>query len=233
VILVQGLKLHLQKEKVERATLASWQKPGSKLVQALSEHADVYAYAYSQNVSIDTVSQAPDLGNAIGRLRDAGYTELVLVGHSAGGVLARQFVEDHPDAGVTKVIQVCAPNDGCGYANLDWLCKAQRVFVDSLGKTVRRTCLRDRADRKIPDSVEFVCVVGDATGVGDIIVSDSAQWPRDLRDQGIPAVRWWTGHFWVTRNRADARKIAELVHTPHPRWDAAKVVMMKKKILGD
>ena len=43
----------------------------------------------------------------------------------------------------------------------------------------------------------------------------------------------WTCHFWVARNSADARKIAELVRASHPRWDATQVAAMKKKILGD
>ena len=41
-----------------------------------------------------------------------------LVGYSAGALIARYFVEDSPDYGVTKVIQVCAPNGGSGWGKL-------------------------------------------------------------------------------------------------------------------
>ena len=233
VVLIHGLRLRLVREKVERADFSGWQKPGSKVVQALAADADVFAFAYSQNVPVDAVAQAPALRENVRRLRAAGYAEVVLVGHSAGGLVARQLVEDYPDAGVTKVIQLCSPNAGCGYAKLDWLCQAQQAFVDSLGKATRRRCLRERGDRPIPAGVQFVCVVGSVTGVSDLVVSEAAQWPKDLRDQGVPAVRLWTGHFWVIYNRTDAQKIAELVRADHPRWDQSKVAAMKKKLLGD
>lgn len=232
VVLLHGLHLQLHLAKVERADFSSWQKPGSKLVLALAPEADVFSFLYSQNTPVDAVAKMPALRDGIRRLREAGYTDIVLIGHSAGGLIARHFVEDHPTSGITKVIQVCTPNGGCGYAKLEWLCKNQRPFVDSLGKPARRIIQASRSDRVIPLTVQFVCVVGTAAGVGDLIVSDSSQWPKDLRDQGIPALRWWTGHFWVTRNSADAKKIADLVRADHPRWDAIKVEAMKKKILG-
>ncbi len=233
IVLLHGLQLHLHPEKAARANLSGWQKPDSKLVKALAAEGDVYAFAYSQCAPVEALAKSAVLRDGVRRLREAGYTEIVLVGHSAGGLVARQFVEDYPQAGVTKVLQVCAPNSGSGYAKLDWLCPCQRVFVESLDKRSRRQSGRERANRKIPEDVQFVCVVGNAAGVGDIIVSEASQWPKDLRDQGVPAVALWTGHFWVTRNSADARKIAELVRASHPRWDAAQVAAMKKKILGD
>lgn len=233
VVLLHGLTLHLHREKGAQAHLRDWQRPGSKLVQALASEGDVYAIAYGQNVPVDAVAEAPALRAGLRRLRAAGYAEVVLLGHSAGGLIARRLVEDHPALGVTKVIQVCTPNGGCSLAKLDWLCHAQRAFVESLGKAARRQVLRTRGPRTIPEGVQFVCVIGTAAGLGDFVVSDAAQWPKDLRDQGVPAVRFWTGHFWVTRNRADARKLAELVRAEHPRWDAARVAALKKTILGD
>jgi pimeloyl-ACP methyl ester carboxylesterase len=233
VVLLHGLLPHLLSQKAERPVFRDWQKPGSKLVQALARDSDVYAFAYSQNVAVEDIVRAPGLREGVRRLRQSGYTEVVLVGHSAGGLIARQLVEDYPDTGVTKVVQVCSPNGGSGYAKLELTSKNQRTFLESLTKDARQKCLRDRCDKKIPETVQFVCVVGDGTGVGDVIVSDKAQWTKDLQDQGIPAVRLWTAHFWVTRNRADARKIAELVREDQPRWDAAKVAAMRKKIIRD
>ena len=233
VVLLHGFQLHIHQEKVAQASMSSWQKPESKLVVALAPEADVFAFAYSQNVPIDAVGRSPVLIESVRQLKESGYQEIVLIGHSAGGLAARHFVEDHPGSGVTRVIQICSPNTGCGYARLDWLCKNQRAFVDSLGKPVRRRAVEARADRRIPDHVEFLCVIGAVAGIGDFVVSDVSQWPKDLQEQGIPAIRWLTGHFWVTRNRADAQKIVELVRTRHPRWDAAQVAVMKKKLLGD
>lgn len=233
IVLLHGLKLHLLRENVAQAQFRDWQLPGSKLVEVLAAEGDVYAFAYSQNAPVDTVADAPALHAGLRRLRAAGYAEIVLLGHSAGGLIARRLVEDYPTSGVTKVIQVCTPNGGCSLAKLDWLCHAQRAFVESLGKSARRLSLRARGCRAIPPTVQFVCVVGTTNGFGDLVVSDAAQWPKDLRDQGIPAVRFWTGHFWVTRNRADARKLAELVRSDHPRWDTARVAALKKTILGN
>ena len=67
------------------------------------------------------------------RLRQAGYSEVILLGFSAGGVVARQFVEDNPAAGVTRVIQVCAPNLGSPLAKLkSSVGLAQESFLQSL-----------------------------------------------------------------------------------------------------
>ena len=233
VVLLHGFQPNPLTWLATRARLSGWQQSDSKLVKAMSQVGDVYAVAYSQNARVENVAHAEKLRDGIRRLREENYEEIVLLGHSAGGLIARHFVEDFPDSGVAKVIQLCSPNTGCGMARLDWLCLEQRVFVDSLGKRARRECLTQRQDRRIPPHVQFVCVVGDAAGSGDLLVSDDSQWPPDLRQQGIPAVRFWTGHFWVTYNRSDARKIAELVAEDHPRWHPAKVAAMKKKILGD
>src|SRR5438105_12476829 len=113
VILIHGLGLHLwHKDRVSRAALRTWQRPDSLLVKELVRHADVYALAYGQVVAVEKVHEAVRLADRVRELRKAGYRDVVLVGHSAGGLIARHLVEDHPALGVTKVIQVCSPNTG-------------------------------------------------------------------------------------------------------------------------
>ncbi len=162
VVLVQGLRPHpFSSRNAARPDWHGWQKPGSRLVRALAPDADVFAFAYAQTAPVEQVAQSAGLADIVRRLRQAAYQEVVLVGYSAGGLVARHFVEDHPGAGVTKVVQVCAPNGGTGWAdNLPLVRKPQRAFLRSLSKSGRRQCLAERADRKVPASVEFVCLVG-------------------------------------------------------------------------
>src|SRR5439155_26364262 len=126
VFLIQGLHVHpFSKANVNRATLRDWQAPGCPLVKRLGADADVYAFAYGQSVTVDDVADHPALWGGLLRLKKMGYRELVLVGHSAGGLVARRLVEEYPDAGATKVVQVCAPNGGSGWAMLQAVRKNQ------------------------------------------------------------------------------------------------------------
>ena len=62
-----------------------------------------------------------DVEAGIAQIRLSGSERpgpFVVVGHSAGGVIARQFVESYPDAGVAKVIAVAAPFAGVELANI-------------------------------------------------------------------------------------------------------------------
>src|SRR5205823_5158589 len=120
VILIHGLQIHpVSNLEVLKATFRGWQKPHSQLVDALTPEADVYAFAYSENVPLERIVSESLLKVRIDQLKDLGYTQIVLIGHSAGALIAREFVEDYPDCGVTKVIQVCAPNAGTSVANME------------------------------------------------------------------------------------------------------------------
>src|SRR5579859_6205133 len=117
VLLIHGLTLRpLNKDAGKKAVFRAWQLADSPLVKKLAKDADVYAFAYAQTAAADEIPEIADLGVWVERLRKLGYKEIVLIGYSAGGVIAREFVEDNPDIGVTKVIQVCAPNEGSGWA---------------------------------------------------------------------------------------------------------------------
>jgi pimeloyl-ACP methyl ester carboxylesterase len=233
VVLLHGLKPRPFNEvNVTKAEFHSWQKPGSTLVKALAGDADVFAFAYSQNIAVDQVAHVPALHEALGCLRQLGYQELVLVGHSAGGVIARRLVEDYPDAGVTKVIQVCTPNGGSSLSQVTAAVRAkQEVFLQSLTKDARHREAQRRADIRIPPTVQFVCVVGTGGGVGDGIVNCHSQWSEDLQQQLIPAVPLLTTHFLAMRTRQGARKVAELVREPQPRWNADQVAAARQRML--
>lgn len=231
VVLLHGFHVFpFHRDYASQATFHSWQKPGSKLVEGLAPSADVFAFAYSQNVSVEEIAAVPDLAAGIGWLRAFGYTQIVLIGHSAGGLIARQFVEDHPTAGVTKVIQVCAPNAGTNYAQLGpGVQKTQKPFVRSLTKEARARALKDRAGKHVPQRLQFICVVGNGVGLGDGVVANESQWPADLQRQGIPAVFLRTTHFTVVRSQAEIQRLAELVRTYVPRWTPGQVALAKKE----
>jgi hypothetical protein len=234
VVLIQGLKPHpFSKDGVAAPTLRDWQKPGSALVKRLAADADVYAFCYGQTVAVDEIATHPALWGGTLRLHDMGYREVVLVGYSAGGVVARRLVEDYPDAGVTKVVQVCAPNAGSGWAKLNAVRKNQKPFLESLTKEQRRRELRARRDVTIPDNVQFVCVVGTGAWAGDGVVATRSQWTADLQAQGIPAVTVATDHLSMVRSTAGDETIAEAVRTPQPRWTPARVAAARKAILGE
>ncbi len=234
VVLIHGLRIDppLTDSLARKATLHGWQQPASKLVRAVGRYADVYAFAYGQNLAVDQVASLPALADGIRRLGDLGYQEIILIGHSAGGIIARDFVEDHPGVGVTKVIQVCTPNTGSSWArDKIALCRSQAQFLDSLTKEGRQRYLRSRVGKKIPDNVEFVCLVGTAEIFGDGIVLCSGQWPDDLQMQGIPAVTVAITHFWVMRTEKSIDKIVHLVREYQPRWTQDMVQAARRRIL--
>jgi pimeloyl-ACP methyl ester carboxylesterase len=233
IVLLHGLRVHpISGAAATKATPHGWQKPGSALVRTLGADGDVFAFAYSQNLDLEDPAIEAALAQAVRRLRDAGYREIVLVGHSAGAVIARQYVEDSPDPGVTKVIQVCPPNGGSAWAKARLAVRApQQEFVEALTKQVRQDRLARRADKTIPPGVEFVCVIGCGYGLGDGVVSCAAQWPADLQRQGVPAVGLITTHFFAMRNEGNAVKLAELVRTPQRRWSDEEVAVAKKRWL--
>lgn len=225
VVLIHGFHIRIPKISVPRGELHSYQQANSPLVKKLSHEADVFALTYDQTVPVDGLANLASFRNDIHALRNLGYTEIVLVGFSAGGLIARQFVEDMPNAGVTKVVQVDSPNLGTA-----WATGIHEPFRHSLTGKARRAFLQKRQGKMIPHEVEFVCVVGTGLGNGDGIVSVRSQWPEDLQAQGVPAYQLQTTHLQAARSQAGVQLITQLVQENQPRWDATKTSLMRKKL---
>jgi pimeloyl-ACP methyl ester carboxylesterase len=233
VVLIHGLKIHpLHGSLATHPEFHTWQEPGSFLVQALSKDADVFALAYAQTADLDTISQAQGFDQAVQKLHFMGYKEITLVGHSAGGVLARLYVEDHPDGPVTRVVQICAPNLGSSWAKAEvGSRKIQGAFYQSLTKNWRQNVCRLRKDRFIPANVQFLCILGTVGTLGDGLVSCQSQWPEDLQRQGIPVLRLQTTHLAVMHTKKTGLVLAEEIVHDRPRWREIQVEAARENIL--
>ena len=234
VLLIEGLNLHLFNHQLAvKPDLRPWQRPTSPLVLALAHDSDVFAFSYAQVAPVTDIAEVPAFGESIQRLSKAGYTEVVLLGFSAGGVIARQFVEDNPTAGVTKVVQVCTPNSGSSLANLKVGGSAQKPFLESLTARARSLSLAQRAGKRIPSDVQFVCVVGNGLINSDGVVATHSQWPADLQSQGVPALVVDTDHWKAVTGERQVLLVARLVRDNQPRWDTAQVALFRKRLRLD
>lgn len=235
VVLIPGLYVHpLRPVRATRPEMRAWQMPGAELVKALAKDSDVFAFGYAQTLSVDEVAQAPGLLDAVTRLRAAGYTEVVLVGHSAGGVIARQFLEANPNAGATKVVAVAAPFAGAEAATLNvGYPKAQAPFVKSLAPDARTAATRANKLALAKDA-EFACVVCKLKRVDtDGVVQTRSQWPDDLQCAGVPAVLSSVSHANAMDSAATAKTIAELATKKLARWSSAEVETARAVLFGE
>lgn len=234
VILVHGMKLYpLRPQKTEQAVPHDWQEPGSPLVTALSKDADVFAFSFAQTLPVDLIAHAPALRDAVRKFNAVGYREVVLVGHSAGGVLARLFAEHYPD-GLTKVVLVATPHAGTEVANATvGYPKSQTPFVRSLSPEAR-TAANRASKQLIPPRVQVVGVVCKLRGIEtDGLLSVGTQWPTLLQQQGIPAVLVHDSHWTVLRTPAGVRAVAGLVRDPLVRWTTEQVEVARGVLFGD
>lgn len=234
VVLLHGLRPQpVSADAAGRAKPSTWEKPQGPIVKALEQDADVYAFHYAQTVPLDEIAALPALAQATRALRAAGYDEVTLVGYSAGGVIARLFVEDVPNSGVTKVVQVCAPNAGSDWTILSHGVRSvQAPFVRSLTKEDRAAAAKSRIDKKIPANIEFVCVVAATNWFSDGVVRRDAQWPAELQAQGVPAELLYVPHIGAMYSTRLAKRIAALVTTPQPRWSAERMIAARPKVLS-
>jgi pimeloyl-ACP methyl ester carboxylesterase len=233
IVLIHGLGLFpLNKDKVITPALRTWQKSESILVKELAKQADVYALAYSQTAAVEKVHEETKLAKRIKSLKDDGYKEIILVGHSAGGLVARHFVEDHRDSPVTKVIQVCAPNTGSSLAAFKAAREGQIAYLASLSITARTAILLKRKETTIPAGVEFACVICSLRLGTDGVVSTKAQWSEDLQKQGIPAHLLHSPHWDVMKTRSGAEFVSKVIRDAQPRWKDEQVKAARKKYLG-
>jgi pimeloyl-ACP methyl ester carboxylesterase len=230
IVLIHGFRYYFRDQDVPEPRFHSWQKPGSLLVQALARQADVFAFSYGQNATIAEIVTRSSLRENLDHLHKLGYHEIVLIAHSAGGLIARRLIEDYPTCGVTKVIQVCCPNAGALSASLG-VHKAQQAFVHNLSFEGRRQDLLKRAKVRIPKTISFVCVVAlGALGTSDGVVTCASQWSPDLRKQGIPAVPVKANHRTATRGSEGVKTLVRLVHDNTPRWTQEQVSKEETKL---
>jgi pimeloyl-ACP methyl ester carboxylesterase len=232
VLLIPGLKFHpFRPAMATRPILHNWQEPNCDLVRTLSKDFDVYSFGYAQITPLDVVAQSPGLRETVANIQKAGYKEIVLIGHSAGGVISRLFVESYPDSGVTKVITVAAPHNGSELANLkNGYPKVQATFIQSLAPDARLQA----ATRKIDDKIEMGCVVCKLKRVdGDGLVNVNSQWPEECRKQGIPYVLVQGSHFDAMIGQAGIKAIGEMAREKLTRWTPEEVDKARKVLLRD
>jgi len=231
VVLLHGYTMHFRAESVPVPAYRDWQQASSGLVKRLGEEGDVFVFAYGQNAALDDVVAHGGLLEYVARLRKLGYRDIVLVGHSAGGLVARHFVEDHPDCGVTKVIQVCTPNGGCPSAKAK-VVAAQQAFVDCLSEDGRKAAVKARAGKRIPAHVDFVCLLGNggANNGSDGLVPCGLQWTADLCAQGVPVVPLEVRHPQAMRSARGAEALARLVREKQPRWTPEQVERVRREL---
>ncbi len=236
VVLLHGLLPRLlHPDRAEKPEAHEWQVKGGRLVKALADDADVYGFSYAQTRSVDEVAYSSGLREGVAAIQAAGYKEVVLVGHSAGGLVARRFVETFPDAGVTKVVAVGAPFAGSGWAKLPGftLPKTQVAFIHSLSPEVREAMAKDRT-AKLPAGVEFGCVLCKVNrGDGDTVVSLRSQWPDDLQAQGVSVVLAACGHLEAMTCEQVTKEVLKLVGGRIVKWDDDQMTQARRYLFGD
>ena len=234
VVLLPGLFIHpIRPAKAAQPWLRDWQEPKSDLVKALAPDFDVFSFSYAQTIALDEIAKSAGMRDAIVRLRKAGYAEIVLVGHSAGGVIARQFVENYPTAGVTKVIAVAAPFAGVELANAKvGYPKVQAPFVQSLAPAARAEAAK--ANKNAPGKdVSFACVVCKLWLIdADGLVPTRSQWTDDLQKCGVPIVCSPAHHFVVMQYAPAIKSITELAREKLVRWSPEETERARKVLFG-
>jgi hypothetical protein len=232
VLLLPGLKIHpFRPVLTARPELHSWQEPNSDLVHTLSKESDVFSFGYAQITPLDTVAQSLGLRDAVANIQKAGYKEIVLIGHSAGGVIARLFVESYQDSGVTKVIMVSAPHSGSELAHLKGgYPKIQAPFIQSLAPEARIIS----PPQKVDDKIEMVCVASKLKRIeGDGLVKLNSQWPEECRKLGIPVVLVPGSHFDAMTSPAAVKAIGEMAREKLTRWSPEEVETARKVLFCD
>lgn len=236
VVLVHGLLPHVwHPERAAKPEAHDWQVKDGKVVKAIADDADVYGFSYAQTRSVEDVVFSRGLRDGLAAVKAAGYKEVVLVGHSAGGLVSRRFVELFPDAGVTKVIAVASPFGGSGWAKMPGftLPKTQVPFIQSLSPEAREACQKDRT-AKLPDGVDFGVVLCKVSrGDHDTVVGLKSQWPDDLQKQGVPVVLATCTHMEAMLCEPVAREVATLVNGKVKRWTDDDVAKARRVLFGE
>jgi len=236
VVLVHGLLPRVfHPVRAEKPEAHEWQASSGSLVKQLADDFDVYGFSYGQTQSVDSVAMSRGLRNGISNLKDAGYKEIVLVGHSAGGVIVREFAEMFPDSGITKVVTVAGPHLGSFWAKLPnfTLPKSQVPFIQSMLPETREARTK-RATVELKKDLEFCCVLcRTARTDNDTVVSLRSQWPDDLQEQGVSAVLVGCTHFDAMTSEAPINAIVEVVRGKVVRWKPEQIEDARRVLFGE
>jgi triacylglycerol esterase/lipase EstA (alpha/beta hydrolase family) len=93
------------------------------------------------------------IGSAVERLRaETGATQVVLVGHSMGGLAIRAYLRSYGDAAVARVITLATPHHGTALAPLGTGANAKQMRIGSRFTTELRQALSPALVAK------FVCI---------------------------------------------------------------------------
>lgn len=236
VVLVHGLLPRvLHPNRAEKPEAHDWQVKNGRLVKALADDADVFGFSYAQTRCVDEVAYSRGLRDGLAAVKAAGYKEIVLVGHSAGGLVSRRVAEAFPDAGVTKVIAVATPFAGSGWANLPGftLPKTQVPFIQSLSPDAREVCAKMR-ESKLPADLEVAVVACKVSRRDDdSVVALKSQWPDDLQKLGVPVVLTPCNHFEAMTCEPVAKEVVRLVDGKVKRWSDDDVAKARRVLFGD
>jgi pimeloyl-ACP methyl ester carboxylesterase len=145
------------------------------------------------------LAQARALATYLDRVRTWHPGEgLILVGHSAGGVVARLYMVQNPDAGVVALVTIASPHLGtdraglgalAGQTPLAWfaplfgaetLNRSQGLYRDLLPENPQGVLFW--LNRQPHPPAEYACIVrtdDGLTGLGDLVVPD---WSQDLNN---------------------------------------------------
>lgn len=234
IVLIHGLMIHpLNGDRAKTPNPHPWQHPTGSLVQGLAPDFDVFGFSYAQTQPIDEPGFLTGLLLGVRVLKSVGYREIILVGHSAGGIIARNFIEQYPTAGVTKVLTVAAPHRGSGLARIPFgVPTTQWPFIRSLAPSARESATRTYPP--LPAGVEFCCVVCKLRHLStDTVVATDSQWPEDLQMQGIPAVVVPVSHMEGVRDEQAVKAIGDLARGKVIRWSRESVMQARSILFGE
>lgn len=233
VLCIPGLYPHpIQPSKALAPEKHPWFEPRAPLLAALAPDFDVYALGYAQTLPLDAVASSSGMRSAVARLKRAGYREIVLIGHSAGGIVAHQFAERYPDSGVTKIIPVAAPYLGSDLAEIGFgLPKTQVAYIKSIAPQPRREATALLTP--LPKHIDICCVSCKITYLtNDILVNLESQWPPEVRRHGIPTTLVGVNHFDALKAPQAVEQVTLLAKSRLTRWNEEDVARAEKVLFG-
>jgi pimeloyl-ACP methyl ester carboxylesterase len=171
-----------------------------------------------RDCNLATVNLEPILGplerygavidNAVARLRAAtGATQVVLVGHSMGGLAIRAYLREFGDAAVSKVITFATPHHGTVFGPLGTGANAKQMAVAS-------PFIKELAQASSPGLLaKFVCV---ATRDDNLIVPRSSPLLAGARHVLLDRV----GHLALIEDKRAWQVLDEELRAQQPRLAA-------------